>query len=195
MKKTISKNKGFSLVEMIIVLAIVAVMSTMALISINIIHSAKAKDAASVFDSEVATLKTKAKGMGVDVNNNGELEDSELSYLYCIKIYKSGDKYFLCTGYTKMSSVASDFVSTATNNGGKGRNLSSYVKIKYTGKLADGTEVTDREPGSEPADAIYIVFNKRGECVCGAGEYEFFKPNGRTVARKYIRANGSHGSK
>jgi len=42
---------------------------------------------------------------------------------------------------------------------------------------------------------VYIVFNKRGECVYGVGEYEFKKTNGKTVARKYIRANGSHGSK
>ncbi|MBQ6231028.1 MAG: type II secretion system protein [Eubacterium sp.] len=194
MKKTISKNKGFSLVEMIIVLAIVAVMSTMALISINVIRSAKAKDAATVFDSEVATLKTKAKGMGVDANKDGSLSDEELKLFYCIKIYKEGDTYYLCTGYTKAESVSTNFVSTATNNGGKGRNLSTYVKIKYTGKLSDGTAVTDQEPG-DGDDAFYIVFNKRGECVYGVGEYEFFKPSGRTVARKYIRANGSHGSK
>ena len=194
MKKTISKNKGFSLVEMIIVLAIVAVMSTMALISINVIRSAKAKDAASVFDSEVATLKTKAKGMGVDVNKDGKLSDDELKLYYCIKIYKDGDTYYLCTGYTNVESVSTSFVSTSKNNDGKGRNLSTYVKIKYTGKLVSGTEVTDKEPGDDE-NAFYIVFNKRGECVYGVGEYEFFKPNGRTVARKYIRANGSHGSK
>ena len=88
MKKTIMKNKGFSLVEMIIVLGIIAVMSTMALISINIIHSAKAKDAATVFDSEVATLKTKAKGMGVDLNSNGKIDDTEKDLLYCIKTRK-----------------------------------------------------------------------------------------------------------
>lgn len=194
MKKTIMKNQGFSLVEMIIVLAIVAVMSTMALISINVIHSAKAKDAASVFDSEVATLKTKAKGMGVDANNNGVLDDSEKELLYCIKIYKSGDEYYLCTGYTSAPSVYASFTSTSTSNGGKGRNLSNYVRIRYTGKLADGTSVSDYDPANG-TQAIYIVFNKRGECIYGVGEYEFKKTNGRTVARKYIRANGSHGSK
>lgn len=194
MKKTIMKNQGFSLVEMIIVLAIVAVMSTMALISINVIHSAKAKDAASVFDSEVATLKTKAKGMGVDANNNGVLDDFEKELLYCIKIYKSGDEYYLCTGYTSAPSVYASFTSTSTSNGGKGRNLSNYVRIRYTGKLADGTSVSDYDPANG-TQAIYIVFNKRGECIYGVGEYEFKKTNGRTVARKYIRANGSHGSK
>jgi prepilin-type N-terminal cleavage/methylation domain-containing protein len=194
MKKTIMKNKGFSLVEMIIVLGIIAVMSTMALISINIIHSAKAKDAATVFDSEVATLKTKAKGMGVDLNSNGKIDDTEKDLLYCIKIYKSGDEYYLCTGYTTAAAVYASFNSTATANSGKGRNLSSYVKIRYTGKLIDGTSVTDYDPANG-TQAIYIVFNKRGECVYGAGEYEFQKSNGKTVARKYIRANGSHGSK
>jgi prepilin-type N-terminal cleavage/methylation domain-containing protein len=194
MKKTISKNKGFSLVEMIIVLAIIAVMSTMALISINIIHSAKAKDAATVFDSEVATLKTKAKGMGVDANNNGKLDADEKDFLYCIKIYKDGDEYYLCTGYTTAAAVYASFTSTSTSNGGKGRNLSNYVRIRYTGKLIDGTSVSDYDPANG-TQAIYIVFNKRGECVYGAGEYEFKKSNGKTVARKYIRANGSHGSK
>ena len=194
MKKTISKNKGFSLVEMIIVLAIVAVMSTMALVSINIIHSAKAKDAAVVFDSEVATLKTKAKGMGVDANKDGKVDDDEKSLLYCIKIYKSGDEYYLCPGYTDPKNISGEFVSTSTINGTKGKSLSSYVKIRFTGKLVGGTTVTDHDPGNG-ADAIYIVFNKRGECIYGVGEYEFKKTNGKTVARKYIRANGSHGSK
>ena len=194
MKKTISKNKGFSLVEMIIVLAIVAVMSTMALVSINIIHSAKAKDAATTFDSEVATLKTKAKGMGVDANKNGKIDDTEEGLLYCTKISKQGDKYYLCTGYTNKSAIASGFTSTSTLNGGKGKNLSEYVRIRYNGKLANGTSVSDYDPADGTA-AIYIVFNKRGECIYGAGEYEFKKTNGKTVARKYIRANGSHGSK
>lgn len=194
MKKTIMKNKGFSLVEMIIVLGIIAVMSTMALISINIIHSAKAKDAATVFDSEVATLKTKAKGMGVDLDKNGKIDDNEINLLYCIKIYKSGDDYYLCNGYTTAANVYADFNSISTANGGKGRNLSSFVKIRYTGKLIDGTPVSSYDPANG-TQAIYIVFNKRGECVYGAGEYEFKKSNGKTVARKYIRANGSHGSK
>ena len=54
MEKTIKRNEGFSLIEMIIVLAIIAVVSTMSILSIGIINTAKAKDAASVFDSEVA---------------------------------------------------------------------------------------------------------------------------------------------
>ena len=45
------------------------------------------------------------------------------------------------------------------------------------------------------SDAIYIAFNRRGECIYGVGTYEFKKTSGKTVAREYIRANGSHGSK
>lgn len=196
MEKTIKRNEGFSLIEMIIVLAIIAVVSTMSILSIGIINTAKAKDAASVFDSEVASVHAKAKGMAVDLNNDGSISDEELKYTYCIKLYKPAGKkdYYLCVGYCKTDSIDSTFVSGTTANGGLGRNLSSYVKIKFNGNLADGSTVSDHEPGDN-ANAVYIVFNKRGECVCGAGEFEFQKKNGNTVARKYIRANGSHGSK
>jgi prepilin-type N-terminal cleavage/methylation domain-containing protein len=198
MEKTNKRNEGFSLVEMIIVLAIVAVVSTMSILSIGIINTAKAKDAASVFDSEVASVHAKAKGMAVDLDNNGTITDEELKYTYCIKLYKQsgGNDYYLCVGYCKpeSSQIVTSFTSATTANGGLGRNLSSHVRIRYNGNLADGTAVSDYDPG-DGTNAIYIVFNKRGECVCGSGEFEFQKKNGNTIARKYIRANGSHGSK
>ncbi|SEF52508.1 prepilin-type N-terminal cleavage/methylation domain-containing protein [Eubacterium ruminantium] len=195
MKKTIKSNKGFSLIEMIIVLAIIAVVSTMSVISIGIINSAKAKDAASVFDSEVASTHAKAKGMAADVDGNGTISDSELEYTYALKLYKVAGKseYYLATGYAKWQpGGVLVFVNTSTANGGLGRNLSSYVKIRYTGTLETGVQVNDYDPGTT---GVIIMFNRRGECILGDGEYEFQKTNGNTVARKYIRANGSHGSK
>ena len=62
-KRLKDDNAGYSLVEMIIVLAIVAVVSAMAIVSITMIHSAKAKEAAVTFDSEVSTLITKSKNL------------------------------------------------------------------------------------------------------------------------------------
>lgn len=198
MKKTIKRNDGFSMVEMIIVLAIVAVVSAMSVISISITYTARAKEAASTFDSEIATLYASCKGMSVDVDKNGLIQGDEENYAYCIKLYKPASKQevFLCQGYYDLTatSVAGSFVSTSTMNGGLGKNLTSYVKVNFTGKKADGTDVTDFAP-QDGSDAIYIAFNRRGECIYGVGTYEFKKTSGKTVARKYIRANGSHGSK
>ena len=59
-------NQGYTLVEMIVVIAIIALVAGISVISITLIHSAKAKDAATTVDSEVATLITKSKNMGID---------------------------------------------------------------------------------------------------------------------------------
>ena len=60
-------DHGYTLVEMIIVIAIIAVVAGMSLISITLIHSARAKEASVTVDSEIATLITKSKNMQSDV--------------------------------------------------------------------------------------------------------------------------------
>lgn len=179
-KRLKDDNAGYSLVEMIIVLAIVAVVSAMAIVSITMIHSAKAKEAAVTFDSEVSTLITKSKNMNCDVNPN---------YSFCLKIYKDGDgKYYIQKGYyydpTPGATTTYIFDSTTDPlNDGKGTCLSSYVSVKYI-QTGSATE--------EDVSTIYIRYDRKGMCIEGDGTYRFYKRNGTMVASVYLRKNGSH---
>ena len=169
-------DKGYSLVEMIIVLAIIALVATMALISVSVIHSAKAKDAASTVDAELATLITRSKNMNSD----------EEGWDYAARIYKDGSIFYYQKGYYNPETNAykwSDRVS-----------LTSYVDVRYAANKAvpDGDASEQKVEEMNSGNGLYIRFSKNGTCVEGAGDIRFCKRNGNVVANVYIRKNGSH---
>ncbi len=204
------KNKGYTLVEMIIVIAIIAIVAGMSLISITLIHSARAKEASVTVDSEIATLITKSKNMQCDRG---------AGWQYAARIY-ADDKgvYYYQTGYYNLSTRTYDFKDTDKNGNGKGKTLTSYVTVKYdtdkayhfvpfsnttlTGvedELALGLpddwshELKDLNSGTtHPGGGLFIRFNKDGTCAAGVGTISFYKRNGSEVANIYLRANGSH---
>ena len=214
MKKS-RDNKGYSLVEMIIVLAIVAIVATMALISVGLIRSAKAKEAAVTVDEEVATLITKSKNMKCDREG----------WEYAARIYENDGEYYYQKGYYNPEDYSYDFTNTDSNGDGKGKSLSPYVQIKFTtekyyfigynastGKFSEddpkreyaSTKLTDQDVSSlnhngvasdVSGGGIFLRFNKDGSCATGYGEIIFCKRNGTEVAREYIRVNGSHQTK
>lgn len=171
-------NSGYSLVEMIIVLAIIAVVSVMAVVSVTMIHSAKAKEAAVTFDSEVSTLITKSKNMVCDYDP----DDS-----YCINLYKDSDgKYYIQKGYYDPATDSYIFnSSTDSLNGGKGICLSSYVKVTYTPTGGTEADVT----------GTYVRYDRKGLCLEGDGVYKFYKRDDTMVAQVFLRKNGSHESR
>jgi type II secretory pathway pseudopilin PulG len=174
MRKQKNRNAGYSLIEMIIVMAIIMIVSVMALLSVTLIASAKVKEAAVTFDSEVATLITKAKNMECD---------ADPTYSYCLKLYKDSDgKYYVKTGYYNPNG-ATDADRYIFDGTGKGVSLSSYADISYT--PTGGVENTS-------FTECYIRFDRKGLCAEGDGTYKFYKRNGSLVAQCNIRKNGSH---
>lgn len=202
-------DRGYSLVEMIIVIAIVAVVAGMALISITLIHSARAKEAAVTVDTEVATLITKSKNMQVELSGTG-INKSEWQYAARIYADDAGVYYFQKGFYNSVSRTY-DF-SHDLDQEGKGVSLSSYVQIKLTGsyKTVAWTEGSKKGVESDSFSSanetlladldnnkggFFIRFAKDGVCEAGYGDLGFYKRNGTVVAHEYIRKNGSHQSK
>ncbi len=200
------RSQGYTLVEMIVVIAIIAVVAGLSLISITLIHSAKAKNASTTVDSEVSTLITKSKNMSSD----------RAGWQYAARIYADEKgAYYFQKGYYNPKTKSYDFKDTDTEGEGKGTSLSSYVVIKYTGSCPNvafdnatmkGTEditltVSDHEIKNlctalgNPGGGLFIRFAKDGSCESGVGDIRFYKRNGNIVAHEYIRANGSHQSK
>ena len=185
-----ANNKGYSLVETIIVIAIIGIVSAMALASVTMIHSAKAKDAAVVFDSKVAETAAKARGMNKDS-----------SKLFSIRLYKEGSTYYIQTGTSEFSGGAYTFTADADNmHEGKGTSISRYVRISYypedkTDPDSSYTIGAWNDTKDVGTSGQVIIFAKSGVCISGAGTYCFYKRNGTLVAKDFVRRNGSHESR
>ncbi|MBR0146331.1 MAG: prepilin-type N-terminal cleavage/methylation domain-containing protein [Eubacterium sp.] len=205
------KDQGYTLVEMIVVIAIIAVVAGLSLISVTLIHSAKAKNASTTVDSEIATLITRSKNMQSD----------RAGWQYAARIYvDDGGVYYYQKGYYDPVTKSYDFENTDTEGEGKGTSLSSYVVVKYTsdhyyfvsydsaskkwvedpvGEGYTGTSIDNLElknlnsnGATGNGGGLFIRFAKDGTCEAGTGDIRFYKRNGNIVAHEYIRANGSH---
>ena len=197
------RDKGYTLIEMIIVIAIIAVVAGMALISVTLIHSARAKEAATTVDSQVATLITQSKNMQSD----------RAGWVYAARIYADDNgAYYFQRGYYSPSEKKYDFTNTDKEGEGKGTSLSSYVIVRYNGQETivqngfeeDGFGIQGAAPTDEDGhevknlnfgQGLFIRFDKDGTCAEGVGDIRFYKRNGNIVAHEYIRANGSHQSR
>ncbi|MCM1286843.1 MAG: type II secretion system GspH family protein [Clostridium sp.] len=182
MKKKIDDNSGYTLVELVIVMAIIVILTTAAFVTMSVMHTAKVKEAAATFDAEVTDLIARTRNQDVyqDMNNNGVMDAGEElpGYKYELIISYIGNKYYVCNYFLLPGGTHSE-VSSADR-----KSLSTYVTVKYSD--FDGTYV-DVEISSR-----IIRFDKSGACVEGAGVYKFLKRDGSVIATVTINKNGSH---
>lgn len=195
-------NKGYSLVELIIVIAIIVVLTGAALITLTVMHSAKAKEAAITFDSEISELINKSKnkacdpnGDGViseDPNLDGDLSDSELEYSFGLRLHKVDEKCYVQDVLVKDGVyVPNDAYEKANNpNDGKGLSLSIYVYVTYTDLSGNVITIGDQDD-----ETVLISYKRNGSCASGYGTYEFIRTSGGAqVASMTLNKNGSHQS-
>lgn len=182
MKKKIDDNSGYTLAELIIVLAIIVVLTTAALVTMTVMRTAKVKEAAVTFDEEITDLIARTRNQDVyqDTNNNGIMDSGEelTDYKYEMGISYEGGKYYINNWYYLPGGTHSE---AATRR----KNLSAYVKIQYSD--FDGIYVN-----TTVTDGHTIRFDKSGACVDGAGIYRFLKKDGSVIATVTINKNGSH---
>ncbi len=181
-RKAMAQNKGFSLVEMIICMAIIVIMSGIAMVTVTLINSARAKEAAVTFESALSDTIAKAKSQVCVVSGTAQPK-----YLHCLKVYRYSDgNYYIQTGYYNPDGTSDDtryiFPAEENVNHGKGVSMSSRVTLKY-----NDAEIAEDSP-------VYIVYNSAGRCISGYGTYKFYKRNGNNIAAVTIQENGSHQS-
>ena len=117
-------NEGYSLIEMMIVIAIIAVFTGASLITINVMHSAKAKEAAITLDSEIAELINKSKNTACDANNDGVIDSSDEGYSFGIRIHKDGDKCYVQDVLVHSGAYVHDEDYEKANNPNDGKGIS-----------------------------------------------------------------------
>lgn len=189
-RRFMENNKGYSLIELIIVIAITALLTAAAYVTLSVMHSAKAKEASTTFESELNELSNKARGQMCVVS-----DVEKPTYKFCLKLYTINGKPYIKQGYYKGAELAFDsessytFIDSENVGSGKGISLSSYVDVSYT--PFGGTETLIGE-GSEELECVYIVFDKNGNCLNGSGEFSFRRKNGNMIATVTLNKNGSH---
>lgn len=195
LRKIKQSNKGYSLVELIIVIAIIAVLTAVAFVSMSLINSGRAKEAAVTFNSELASTVAKAKGQAyVEVADDGTKTEHP-EYRYALKIYIASDgNCYMQRGFYKGTgdyNTDSNYVFPASENKGnaKGISFTSYVSVQYSATGSGATKITSSTPK-------YIVFEKNGTCANGYGTYEFCRKNSNTADTMItLNKNGARISK
>ena len=183
------ENKGYSLIELIIVLAIIVVMTGVSMVTITIIHNARAREASTKFENALSELQQNAKMCVVSDTN-------EPDYRFALAIYKDNSKYYMKRGYylgnnlDMSKSTSYLFVDSENGNGGKGESFSAYIKVKYvdeSGVERDITEMDDKP--------VYIIYDRQGMCIYGNGKFNFYRDKKDSLLNTVVlNKNGSHTS-
>ena len=179
--KGYTSNKGYTLVEMVIVIAIMAVLSGMAFYTYGIVKKAKCNAAIDTFNNQLTSLwiKTKALSQG-KVQSNPRTADDSSKYPLCIKVEKNADStddirdgsYVMYLGYdTGAAFTEKEQVAI----------LPEFIEIDY----AAGPLVTNHALNKDGTlgttgtqDTFIIEFNKYdGSVKYGAGAYRFYFDN------------------
>ena len=188
-KRLIKDNKGFTLVEMIIVIGIIVVMTGVSFITLSVMHAAKAKEAGSTFETELAYVVSNAKNKAVDYDLDGNVDRG---YSMGLRIYIDSDdnkayiqRCLIKDGVLEEYAATNPYIKSVNVGKGKGTCLSAYVKVQYVDKDGNETDVTTSED-------VYIAFNKKGECIHGVGSYKFKRNDGSTITTVRVNSNGSY---
>lgn len=201
MRRIMKENKGYSLVEMIIVIAIIAVMSAAAMVTITLINSAKAKEASVTLNSEISALVARAKSQIPTFDDGSGTVEQHRDYNFAIAVYKTGDKFYIAKGYYKIDSGNKVFQTFDADNAnsGKGQSLSSKVSVTYVpgSKNSGAFEAADTFGLTADAGKKWVIaYDQNGRCICGVGTFEINKASDNsTLDEISINANGSHISK
>lgn len=171
-RRAVTKNKGYTMVELIIVIAIIGILSAMSLITWKAVDNANYKKAVSTFESELTTLRTTTMA-----------QDSGLAmHLY---YDDTDDTYYIERGFMIMDGTAfgvpSASDSVASLDYFKYQGTSNPVKILKKGTITyDGTDVKELPNG------VCIHFNKSDGSIDAsygaAGKYVFSDKGGDVIA-------------
>ena len=79
-------NKGYSLVELIISMAIIVLLTGAAMLTMSMINSAKAREASVTFTSEISETSAKSKNQMVVLPNEDGVLVMQPTYNNCIQV-------------------------------------------------------------------------------------------------------------
>ena len=177
------KNKGYTLIELIIVIAIIAVLSGVSLITLGIIKQAQYNTAATTLSDQMGSLLVKTKALS-DPSNQPlcmAIQQNVATVTYADGNTAKAGSYSVYLGNNTGSSFVAKSANTAEAT------LPNIITIQYVPSDAS-------QKASFATDNYFVIqYNKADSSVkYGAGTYNIIY-NGRTVASVYLdKATGNH---
>ena len=217
-------NKGYTLIEMIIVIAIMAIMSGFAVVTFGIVRKAKCNAAIDTFNNQLTSIaiKTKSLSQSKDQNPADAIDSSNMASLYplCLMVRRNDPNYSGSTPYPpydpdsrkKNAYIMYMGYYDSSNNFVVKEEvgiLPRVIEIDYDKASIDQLHALDND-GSDneidkkynssssntDIDTFFIQFNKSdGSVKYGAGKYEFYV-NGSKYGEVVLNsATGNHYTK
>ena len=165
------KNKGYSFIEMMIVLAIMAVLTASAFLTIGIINNAKRDSGITTFESQLDSLLVKTKAMSKKEAN------------LCMVMEKSDNQW--CFYFGTIDETGNYVAKTdSSGNPEKAATLPANLDISYAGTNTHAIASASR---------IVVMYRKAdGTVLYGSGDY-VFSFRDKEVARVTLDADtGNH---
>ena len=193
------RNRGYSFVEMLIVLAIMALMSAMAIVTWNAVDSAKYRNAVSTFESEISTLRTATMAQGSEMALKVYYDSN-----YKDRFGKQIGAYIIKRGYVddmgdfhEINKINPDALPAQYSHLANSvyydyRGVSDPIYLTQKGKInysASGVGLSDIGDAG-----VVSQFNKSdGSLLSGSGTFQIVKANGTTVANvNIVRITGAY---
>lgn len=177
MKRQKNGNGGYSLVEILIVLAIMLILTALSLLTWRSVDSAKYTKAASTLQSEMSTLRTTTMA-----------QDSRMA----MRLYQGADGYYYVErGFYEGGS----FSTTPDPSTPLGQSdYYNYVGVSNPVKILERGTMYYAAEGASPApiDAtgVIIRFNKSdGSIAKGEGSYLLYRRSGELIANINLPKN------
>lgn len=181
------KNKGYTLIEVIIVIAIMAILAGMSFATLGIINKAKYNAATTSLNNQMSSLWVKTKALSQSkVQVAPTSSDDHAIYPICMQILHNADgSYSIIYGYDAggaFNPIVGDDGLTVVET-----TLPKIVTIKYTPKN------TYQQASFASEDSMIVEFIKSdGSVRYGAGTYEVIYQD-RTVMSVYLdEVTGNH---
>ena len=173
-----TKNKGYTLIEALIVISIMAILASLSLFSIGVIRDAKRSAAVTTFDSQISSCLVKTKAVS-------EVSGDNVVCMYIKKRTGAYSKVNYCIkiGYNTSSGVK-DIVKGTVVDDNDDTTWDAILPKDVVKIACDGTEV----------DEMKIIFNKSdGSVISGSGSYTFYKSDGKVYSTVYLdKTTGKH---
>lgn len=175
-----NRNKGYSMVELVIVIFIIGVLTAASFVTLRSVDSAKYTQAVSTLESEMTTLRTSTMA-----------QDSRMA----MKLYLGADgSYYIERGYIE-SNLQSGGASYSFRSGcpsdmmeGENPKIGYY---NYSGVsnpvriLSRGSITYNNNPVT--STGVLIYYDKSdGSMILGGGEYRLYRRNGELIANVHL---------
>lgn len=176
-------NKGYSMVELIIVMCIIGVLTAASFVTLRSVDSAKYKKAVSTLESEMTTLRTSTMAQDSRMAMRLYLGDDGSYYIergYIVTtIQPGGASYHFYPGAPAEYLDAEGNPTVAYYNYS---GVSNPVRILSRGSLTyNGNPVTE--------SGVLIQYRKSdGSMILGNGYYRLYRANGELIANVNLKS-------